>query len=177
MKNNGLCVPPQDVRLCRSFGKKMYSEPQNWMHERGQITIQCGCCYNFIVDKNGNPPSILRRDEVDSMNFGDNIPPHIDHHDFVRPFCTVSFISKCKIMFGKELDIIRPGNFQESGKIPLLVGSVLVLNGKGANLAKHCIPSVPRRRVFVTIRRMDDNKVPYGYRFDLDLERLQPLEL
>ena len=24
---------------------------------------------------------------------GDCIPPHIDHHDFTRPFCTVSMLS------------------------------------------------------------------------------------
>ncbi|XP_020598497.1 uncharacterized protein LOC110038077 [Phalaenopsis equestris] len=39
---------------------------------------------------------------------GDCFPPHIDNHDFIRPFCTVSFMSKSSIMFGKEIDIVGP---------------------------------------------------------------------
>ncbi|XP_038988684.1 RNA demethylase ALKBH9B-like [Phoenix dactylifera] len=73
----------------------------------------------------------------------DCIPPHIDHHDFLRPFCTVSLLSKCNILFGRELKIMGPGEFSGSTAIPLPVGSVLVLNGNGADVAKHCVPAVP----------------------------------
>ncbi|KAG6528767.1 hypothetical protein ZIOFF_010952 [Zingiber officinale] len=86
----------------------------------------------------------------------DCIPPHIDHHDFLRPFCTVSFLSECNILFGTVLKVLGPGEFSGSTAIPLPVGyalekfaifllffSVLILNGNGAEIAKHCVPAVP----------------------------------
>ncbi|XP_020598766.1 uncharacterized protein LOC110038310 [Phalaenopsis equestris] len=103
---------------------------------------------------------------------GDCIPPHIDHHHFVRPFCTVSFISKRNILFGKEIDIVGPGEFRGVVEIPLPVGSVLVLKGNGADVTKHCIPGVRRRRVSLTCYRMDDRKAPYGFQPDPELEEL-----
>lgn len=42
---------------------------------------------------------------------GDCIPPHIDHHDFVRPFVTLSLLSEQPIMFGQRLIPLSPGNF------------------------------------------------------------------
>ena len=104
-------------------------------------------------DKNGNPPGILKREEVDPLpplfkvivkrlirwhvlpptcvpdscivniyDAGDCIPPHIDNHDFVRPFCTISFLSVCNIVFGTDLKIVGPGEFTGSMAIPLPVG-------------------------------------------------------
>ncbi|XP_020584791.1 uncharacterized protein LOC110027627 [Phalaenopsis equestris] len=93
------------------------------------------------------------------------IPPHIDHHDFVRPFCTVSFMS------------VGPGEFREAVEILLPVGSILVLKGNGADVTKHCIPGVRHHRVFVIFLRMDDNKAPYGFQPDLELEELLPYKL
>ncbi|KAK4274518.1 hypothetical protein QN277_017725 [Acacia crassicarpa] len=106
---------------------------------------------------------------------GDCIPPHIDNHDFVRPFCTVSFLSECNIVFGSNLKIVGPGEFDGSVAIPLPVGSVLVLNGNGADVAKHCVPAVFSRRISITFRRMDDSKRPMGYVPEPDLQGVQPL--
>ncbi|KAL5985947.1 hypothetical protein ACLOJK_027937 [Asimina triloba] len=53
---------------------------------------------------------------------GDCIPPHIDNHDFVRPFCTVSFLSECNILFGSNIKIVGPGEFSGCIAIPLPVG-------------------------------------------------------
>ena len=41
----------------------------------------------------------------------DCIPPHIDHHDFSRPFCTISLLSEQSIMFGHKLVPLSAGNF------------------------------------------------------------------
>lgn len=43
---------------------------------------------------------------------GDCIPPHIDHHDFLRPFCTVSLLSDCNILFGSNLKVVGAGEFE-----------------------------------------------------------------
>ncbi|KAL6582693.1 RNA demethylase alkbh9b [Orobanche minor] len=106
---------------------------------------------------------------------GDCIPPHIDNHDFVRPFCTVSFLSECEILFGSNVKIVGAGEFAGSYAIPLPVGSVLVLNGNGADMAKHCVPAVPSKRISITFRKMDDSKRPSGYVTEPDLQGLQPL--
>ena len=57
---------------------------------------------------------------------GDCIPPHIDHHDFVRPFVTLSLLSEQPIMFGQRLIPLSPGNFGGSDYfIPLPQGDTL----------------------------------------------------
>ncbi|CAD6340391.1 unnamed protein product [Miscanthus lutarioriparius] len=106
---------------------------------------------------------------------GDCIPPHIDSHDFVRPFCTVSFLSECNILFGSNLKASAPGEFTGSIAIPLPVGSVLVLNGNGADVAKHCVPAVPTKRISITFRKMDPAKRPFDFKDDPELLNLTPL--
>ncbi|CAI9780566.1 unnamed protein product [Fraxinus pennsylvanica] len=186
--------------------ERTYSAPQKWMRGKGRITLQFGCCYNYAIDKKGNPPGILKNEMVDPLPHlfkvmikrlvtwhvlppscvpdscivniyeeGDCIPPHIDNHDFVRPFCTVSFLSECEILFGSNLKIVGPGDFAGSFAIPLPVGSVLVLKGNGADVAKHCVPAVPTRRISITFRKMDESKLPIGYVPESDLQGLQPL--
>ncbi|MQL71709.1 hypothetical protein Taro_004048 [Colocasia esculenta] len=185
-----------------------YSKPKKWMRGKGRVTIQFGCCYNYAVDKDGNPPGIMQDEEVDSLptlfkmmirrmvrwhilppscipnscivniyDEGDCIPPHIDHHDFLRPFCTVSFLSECNILFGSNLKVVGPGEFSGPTAIPLPVGSVLVLNGNGADVAKHCVPGVPSKRISITFRKMDDSRLPYKFLPDPDLQEIQPLPL
>lgn len=187
---------------------RTYTEPTKWMRGKGRITIQFGCCYNYAVDKNGNPPGIIREEEVDPLppvfkqmikrmirwhvlpptcipnscivniyEEGDCIPPHIDHHDFVRPFCTTSFLTECNILFGSSLKIAGPGEFTGPVSIPLPVGSVLILNGNGADVAKHCVPAVPAKRISITFRKMDESKIPYGYVADPELHGVRPLSL
>ncbi|KAI3729066.1 hypothetical protein L6452_17713 [Arctium lappa] len=189
--------------------EKTYSEPAKWMRGKGRVTIQFGCFYNYAIDKYGNPPGILRNEEVDPLppifkqmikrmvrwhvlpptcvpnsfivniyDEEDCIPPHIDHHDFLRPFCTISFLTECNILFGSNLKIVGPGEFGEfTGpvSIPLPTGSMLILKGNGADVAKHCVPSVPDKRISITFRRMDERKIPYGYSPDPELQGLQPM--
>ncbi|KAA0025681.1 putative alpha-ketoglutarate-dependent dioxygenase [Cucumis melo var. makuwa] len=112
---------------------------------------------------------------VNIYDEGDCIPPHIDNHDFVRPFCTVSFLSECNIVFGTNLSIVGPGEFSGPIAIPLPVGSVLVLNGNGADVAKHCVPAVPTKRISITFRRIDESKRPIEYSSEPDLQGIQPL--
>ncbi|XP_020573117.1 uncharacterized protein LOC110019684 [Phalaenopsis equestris] len=102
----------------------------------------------------------------------DCIPPHVDQHDFARPLCTVSFINKCNIMFGTEIQIVDDGEFQGFVEIPLPVGSVLVLQGNNADVAKHCIPGVLYPRVSITLRRVNEDNMPFRFRLDLEIENL-----
>ncbi|KAL0905717.1 hypothetical protein M5K25_024155 [Dendrobium thyrsiflorum] len=108
---------------------------------------------------------------------GDCIPPHIDSHDFVRPFSTVSFLSKCNIIFGHKIKIVGPGEFIGSASIPLPVGYVLVFNGNGADLAKHCIPAVSYKKVHnlisFSIKHMDKAKRPINFKLDSDFQNIK----
>ncbi|KAI9070969.1 hypothetical protein K1719_047071 [Acacia pycnantha] len=108
---------------------------------------------------------------------GDCIPPHIDHHDFLRPFSTVSLLSECDILFGSNLKVVCPGEFEGPAPVTLPVGSVLIFNGNGADIAKHCIPSVPTKRISITFRRVDDSKLPFNFSPDPELEGIKPLSL
>ncbi|KAJ7968074.1 oxidoreductase, 2OG-Fe(II) oxygenase family protein [Quillaja saponaria] len=185
---------------------RTYSEPRKWMRGKGRVTTQFGCCYNYAVDKDGNPPGIIRDEDVDPLpdlfkqmikrmvgwhilpatcipnscivniyDEGDCIPPHIDHHDFVRPFCTVSFLAECNILFGLNLKALSPGEFSGPFSLPLPVGSVLIFNGNGADIAKHCVPAVPTKRISITFRKMDDSKLPYRFQLDPELAGIKPL--
>ncbi|XP_039044377.1 RNA demethylase ALKBH9B-like [Hibiscus syriacus] len=186
--------------------ERTFTAAQKWMRGKGRITIQFGCCYNYAMDKNGNPPGILQNEAVDPIpnlfkviirrlirwhvlpptcvpdscivniyEEGDCIPPHIDNHDFVRPFCTVSFLSECDIVFGSNLKVVGAGEFSGSFAIPLPMGSVLVINGNGADVAKHCVPAVPTKRISITFRRMDESKRPVGYTQEPDLQGIESL--
>ncbi|KAI0501440.1 hypothetical protein KFK09_016385 [Dendrobium nobile] len=182
------------------LGDHTYSEPKKWMRGKGRVTIQFGCCYNYaekngiplgilrnvIADPIPNLFKIMIKRLITShilpincvpdsciINIyepGDCIPPHIDSHDFVRPFYIVSFLSECNIMFGHKLKIVGSSEFIGSASIPLPVGSVLVLNGNGADLAKHCIPAVSCKRISVTFRKMDKAKRPFNFKLDSDLQ-------
>ena len=88
----------------------------------------------------------------------DCIPPHIDHTDFARPFCTLSLLSEAPIVFGTTLRIVSEGVFEGSFSLPLPTGSVLVINGPSADVAKHAIPSVKRVRISITFRKVGDAK-------------------
>eukprot|EP00257_Ricinus_communis_P010625 XP_002530736.2 uncharacterized protein LOC8267097 [Ricinus communis] len=112
---------------------------------------------------------------VNIYDEGDCIPPHIDNHDFNRPFCTVSFVSECNIVFGSNLKVLGPGEFSGSIAIPLPVGSVLVLDGNAADVSKHCVPSVPTKRISITFRKMDEAKRPAGFVPEPDLQGIEPL--
>lgn len=105
-----------------------------------------------IVPRNKCPDTaIINVYEVD-----DCIPPHIDHHDFDRPFCTISLLSEESILFSNRITPVSPGVFDCDYSIKLPVGSCLVLKGNGADVAQHCVPPVNRKRMSITLRRMQD---------------------
>ncbi|KAL1209204.1 RNA demethylase ALKBH9B [Cardamine amara subsp. amara] len=113
---------------------------------------------------------------VNIYDEGDCIPPHIDSRDFLRPFCTVSFLSECNILFGSNLKVGETGEYSGgSYSLPLPVGSVLVLNGNGADVARHCVPEVSTKRISITFRKMDESKRPVWFIPEPDLQGIQPI--
>ncbi|KAH0468894.1 hypothetical protein IEQ34_002126 [Dendrobium chrysotoxum] len=184
-KNTKLCIEERKQRFIKSFcmkkdyvcferinrrlvnildGLELHIGVFNSMEQR-KISTHILNQENGCVAKDGCVPDscIINIYEPD-----DCIPPHIDSHDFVRPFSTVSFLSKCNIIFGHKIKIVGPGEFIGAASIPLPVGSVLVLNGNGADLAKHCISAVSYKRISVTFRKMDKAKQPHNFKLASD---------
>ena len=77
------------------------------------------CCFRWgIVPRDKCPDTaIINVYEVD-----DCIPPHIDHHDFDRPFCTISLLSEESILFSSRITPVSPGVFDCDYSIKLPVG-------------------------------------------------------
>ncbi|VFQ93469.1 unnamed protein product [Cuscuta campestris] len=124
-----------------------------------------------VIPPNSIPDSCV----VNIYEEGDCIPPRIENQDFLRPFCIVSFLSECDMVFGSNPKVLGPGKFDGPTAISLPVGSVLVLNGKGADVAKHCLQAVSAKRILITFRKMAESKRPLGYVPDPDLQGLQPI--
>jgi alkylated DNA repair protein alkB family protein 5 len=72
---------------------------------------------------------------------------------------TLSLLSEQAILFGATIKIVDEGEFAAPFKCALPLGSVLVLDGNGANVAKHCVPSVRDDRVSITFRKIDHRKI------------------
>ena len=72
---------------------------------------------------------------------------------------TLSLLSEQAILFGATIKIVDEGEFAAPFKCALPLGSVLVLDGNGANVAKHCVPSVRDDRVSITFRKIDPRKI------------------
>ncbi|KAH0468857.1 hypothetical protein IEQ34_002089 [Dendrobium chrysotoxum] len=187
-----------------TYSEESYS--RNYMRGKGSSTIQFGCCYNneqnesppgILRNSTANPiPNIFKLmikrligwhvmpvscvPDSCSVNIyepGYSVQPNMESDDFVRPFCTVSFVSECNIVFGFNLKVADAGEVKGSTPIPLPVGSVIVLNGKGANIAKHWVPAAPSKRISITFRKMVENKRPLGFRLEPDLQNIQPYDL
>eukprot|EP01024_Parvocaulis_polyphysoides_P029723 TRINITY_DN26925_c0_g1_i1.p3 TRINITY_DN26925_c0_g1~~TRINITY_DN26925_c0_g1_i1.p3 ORF type:complete len:138 (+),score=4.20 TRINITY_DN26925_c0_g1_i1:148-561(+) len=85
---------------------------------------------------------------------GDCIPPHVDNHDFARPFCTISLCCSTPMVFGLKIRTVGDGNFKGSHAVILPPGSCMVLKGRGGDVTQHCIPSVQQFRISITLRPM-----------------------
>jgi hypothetical protein len=74
-----------------------------------QVLVGAACCAG------GSGAALL-------SSAGDCIPPHIDHHDFVRPFVTVSLQSEQEILFSERIISLDAGVFSGRFKMPLPPG-------------------------------------------------------
>ena len=76
------------------------------------------CCRWGILPKHKEPDTAI----INVYDVEDCIPPHIDHHDFDRPFCTISLLSEQHIMFGSKIISRGPGDFVGDYEMPLPTG-------------------------------------------------------
>jgi len=106
----------------------------------------------------GALPAAVRPDTIiiNVYNEGDCIPPHIDHPIYPRPFSTLSLLSPASMLLGTYIKALGDGRFKAPFDLTAKPRSLIVFNGNGADMAKHCIPPVATRRISITMRRMPD---------------------
>ncbi|KAL1215564.1 RNA demethylase ALKBH9B [Cardamine amara subsp. amara] len=151
----------QDKGRKGELQERTFTAPHKWMRGKGRVTIQFGCCYYYATDKAGNPPEILQNGEVDPIPSLFKVIAYL----LISITMTSSVLSA---LFHSSVSAIYSSD-------QILKSSVLVLKGNGADVAKHCVPAVPTKRISITFRKMDESKRPVGFIPEPDLQEVKPL--
>eukprot|EP00249_Psilotum_nudum_P021990 c28331_g2_i1 orf=235-1947(+) len=85
---------------------------------------------------------------------GDTILPQFEHQSFLQPSCVLSLLSEGNMLFGYKLKALETGEIQGGFAISLPVGSVLVIKGSSADIAKHAMPAISSKRISVLFRKV-----------------------
>ncbi|XP_010271173.1 PREDICTED: uncharacterized protein LOC104607267 [Nelumbo nucifera] len=94
---------------------------------------------------------------IDFFNEGDHSQPHTFPPWFGRPV-SVLFLTECNMTFGRVIGVDHPGDYRGSLNLSLAAGSVLTMQGKSADFAKHAIPSIRKQRILVTFTKSQPKK-------------------
>ncbi|KAF8099271.1 hypothetical protein N665_0247s0050 [Sinapis alba] len=89
---------------------------------------------------------------IDFFNEGDHSQPHMLVPWFGRPVGILS-LSECDFTFGRVIVSDHPGDYKGSLKLSLTPGSVLLVEGKSADLAKFAIHSISKQRILITFTK------------------------
>ncbi|XXG51236.1 hypothetical protein AAC387_Pa02g5053 [Persea americana] len=89
---------------------------------------------------------------IDFFKEGDHSQPHFCPPWYDRPFC-VLFLTECDVVFGRVIGTDHPGDYRGSLKLSLSAGSLLVMEGKSADFAKHAISSLRKPRIILTFTK------------------------
>ncbi|KAI3778748.1 hypothetical protein L2E82_08131 [Cichorium intybus] len=89
---------------------------------------------------------------IDVYNEGDHSQAHMWPQWFGRPV-SVLLLTECDMSFGKVITTDHHGDYRASLKLSLTPGSMLVMEGKSADYAKHAIPSIRKQRILVTFAK------------------------
>ncbi|XP_021292693.1 uncharacterized protein LOC110422952 isoform X5 [Herrania umbratica] len=90
---------------------------------------------------------------IDVYNEGDHSQPRMWPPWFGKPVC-IMFLTECDITFGRVvIGADHPGDYRGSLKLSLAPGSLLVMQGKSADFAKHALPTVRKQRILVTFTK------------------------
>ncbi|EEF34858.1 RNA demethylase ALKBH10B [Ricinus communis] len=94
---------------------------------------------------------------IDIYNEGDHSQPHMWPPWFGKPI-SVLFLTECDLTFGRVITADHPGDYRGSLKLPLAPGSLLVMQGKATDFAKHAIPAIRKQRVLLTFTKSQPKK-------------------
>ncbi|KAJ9153000.1 hypothetical protein P3X46_026495 [Hevea brasiliensis] len=94
---------------------------------------------------------------IDIYNEGDHSQPHLWPPWFGKPI-SMLFLTECDLTFGRVISADHPGDYKGSLKLPLAPGSLLVMQGKSTDFAKHAIPAIRKQRILVTFTKSQPKK-------------------
>ncbi|XP_074555662.1 uncharacterized protein LOC141811538 [Curcuma longa] len=94
---------------------------------------------------------------IDFFNEGDYSQPHSWPSWFGRPICNL-FLSDCDIVYGKAVGSNHKGDYDGSLKLPITAGSLVLMQGKSADLAKRAIPSLHKKQILLTFGKHQPKK-------------------
>lgn len=107
---------------------------------------------------------------IDFYNEGDHSQPHVWPPWFGRPV-GVLFLTECEMTFGRVIGTDHSGNYKGAMKLSLTPGTLLVVQGKSADFAKHAIPAIRKQRILVTLTKSQPKRAAPadGQRTSLDV--------
>ncbi|XP_052206022.1 RNA demethylase ALKBH10B isoform X2 [Diospyros lotus] len=94
---------------------------------------------------------------IDIFNEGDHSQPHMWPSWYGRPVCLL-FLTECDMTFGRVIGIDHPGDYRGPLRLSLASGSLLVMQGKSSDYAKHAIPVLRKQRILVTFTKSQPKK-------------------
>ncbi|KAL5162460.1 hypothetical protein HKD37_07G019570 [Glycine soja] len=89
---------------------------------------------------------------VDFFNEGEHSHPNNWPPWFGRPVYTL-FLTECDMTFGRIIVSDHPGEFRGAVRLSLVPGSLLVMQGKSTDFAKHALPSIHKQRIIITFTK------------------------
>ncbi|GFP83591.1 hypothetical protein PHJA_000502500 [Phtheirospermum japonicum] len=95
---------------------------------------------------------------IDFFNEGDYSQPHIWPQSFGRPVC-VLFLTECEMSFGKVVSVDYPGDYRGALQLSLSPGSMLVMEGRSSDFARHALPSLRKQRILITLVKSQPKKI------------------
>ncbi|TVU47788.1 hypothetical protein EJB05_07397, partial [Eragrostis curvula] len=85
---------------------------------------------------------------VDFFNEGEYSHPHQSPSWYGRPLCTLC-LTDCDMVFGRAIYVGERGDHRGPLKLSLTTGSLLLLQGKSADIAKRAIPGIHKQRILL----------------------------
>ncbi|GFY91104.1 hypothetical protein Acr_07g0013000 [Actinidia rufa] len=98
---------------------------------------------------------------IDVYNEGDHSQPHIWPSWFGRPVCLL-FLTECDMTFGRVISMDHPGDYRGTLRLSVSPGSLLAMQGKSADFARHAIPTLRKQRILVTFTKSQPKKTTVG---------------
>ncbi|KAL1803489.1 hypothetical protein ACET3Z_032136 [Daucus carota] len=99
---------------------------------------------------------------IDFYNEGDHSQPFLWSHRFGRPVC-VLFLTECDMTFGKVIVPDHLGDYKGSINLSVTPGSMLVMQGRSTDFARHALPAMQKQRILVTLTKSQPKKPSGGH--------------
>ncbi|EFJ14123.1 hypothetical protein SELMODRAFT_446040 [Selaginella moellendorffii] len=95
-----------------------------------------------IIPASKRPDSYI----INFLGEGGYLPPQTNSQEFDQPFCIITLQSDCSMVFGRFISMESPREFRGQFRISASIGSVIVLQGNSAKLARYAVPALPTKR-------------------------------